>query len=94
VESRIFLRNAGGIPMPVDLGLLMDDGSTRRLTLPVEIWYGGNRYTAIIPGPGKVNAVTLDPETRYPDVRPENNRWPATLPSESSATPPRSATGR
>ena len=51
VESRIDLRNAGGIPMPVDLALLMDDGSTQRLTLPVEIWYGGNRYTAIVPGP-------------------------------------------
>ena len=94
VESRIFLRNAGGIPMPVDLGLLMDDGSTQRLTLPVEIWYGGDRYTAIVPGPKKVNAVTLDPESRYPDVRRENNRWPAALQSESPATPPRSATGR
>ncbi|MDQ3426450.1 MAG: M1 family peptidase, partial [Gemmatimonadota bacterium] len=77
VESRIFLRNAGGIPMPVDLALRMDDGSTQRLTLPVEIWFGGDRYTAIVPGPKKVNAVTVDPESRYPDVTRENNRWPA-----------------
>jgi hypothetical protein len=76
VESRIFLRNAGAIPMPVELGLLMDDGSTQRLSLPVEIWFGGGRYTAIVPGPRKVNAVTVDPETRYPDIQRENNRWP------------------
>jgi hypothetical protein len=95
VESRIFLRNAGGIPMPVELGLLMDDGSTQRLRLPVEIWFGGDRYTAIIPGPKKVNAVTLDPDSRYPDVRRENNRWPAGIgQSETLTIPPRSATGR
>jgi hypothetical protein len=95
VESRILLRNPGGIPMPVDLALLMDDGSTQRLTLPVEIWFGGDRYTAIVPGPKKVNAVTVDPESRYPDVRRENNRWPAGISqSETLTTPPRSATGR
>ena len=39
VESRIYLRNAGAMPMPVELSLLMDDGTTQRLTLPVEIWF-------------------------------------------------------
>jgi len=76
VESRVFLRNLGGIPMPVDLALLMDDGSTERLRLPVEVWFQGERYTAIVPGPGKVNSVTIDPDTAYPDVRRENDRWP------------------
>jgi aminopeptidase N len=76
VESRIFLRNQGGIPMPVDLGLLMDDGSTRRLRLPVEVWFGGDRYTAVVTGPRKVNSVAIDPDSTYPDVRRENNRWP------------------
>jgi Peptidase family M1 domain len=95
VESRIYLRNAGGIPMPVELALLMDDGSTQRLTLPVEIWFGGAAYTAIVPGPRKVKAVTVDPEAKYPDVRRENNRWPAGgAQSETLTAPPRSATGR
>jgi hypothetical protein len=95
VESRIYLRNAGGIPMPVELSLLMDDGSTQRLTLPVEVWFGGATYTAIVPGPKKVNSVIVDPESRYPDVRRENNRWPATVTrSESLTAPPRPATGR
>ena len=95
VESRIYLRNAGGIPMPVELSLLMDDGSTQRLTLPVEIWFGGATYTAIVPGPRKVNSVTVDPESRYPDVRRDNNRWPAGITrSESLTAPPPPATGR
>nr|MBA3260404.1 M1 family metallopeptidase [Gemmatimonadales bacterium] len=76
VESLIHLRNAGGIPMPVDLELLMDDGSTRRLRLPAEIWYHGERFTAVLPGPARVNGVVVDPDGVYPDVRRENNRWP------------------
>jgi hypothetical protein len=76
VESRIVLRNLGGIPMPVELALLLDDGSTARLRLPAEIWFGGDRYEAVVPGPRKVNGVTIDPDGAYPDVRRENNRWP------------------
>jgi hypothetical protein len=76
VEARIHLRNAGGIPMPVDLALLLDDGTTRRVRLPVEIWFGGGRYTAVIPGPRKVNSVIIDPEGLYPDVARADNRWP------------------
>jgi len=95
VESRIYLRNTGGIPMPVELALLMDDDSTQRLTLPVEIWFGGATYTAIVPGPRKVSSVTLDPDARYPDVRRENNRWGAkAVQSETLTAPPRPATGR
>ena len=30
--------------MPVELELTFDDGSTQVVKLPVEIWYGGNRY--------------------------------------------------
>lgn len=75
VVSRIYLRNAGQMPMPVELSLLLDDGSTRRIRLPVEVWSRGNRYTAVIPGPMKVNAVTIDPDGWYPDVKRDNNTW-------------------
>jgi aminopeptidase N len=75
VVSRVYLRNAGQMPMPVELSLLLDDGSTQRLTLPVEIWGKGDRYTALIPGPKKVNGVTIDPDGWYPDVDRTNNRW-------------------
>ncbi len=76
VESRIHLRNVGAIPMPVQLALQMDDGSTQRLKLPVEIWFEGNRFTALVPGPRKVTGVVVDPDDVYPDVVRNNNRWP------------------
>ncbi|HWN17445.1 MAG TPA: M1 family metallopeptidase [Gemmatimonadales bacterium] len=75
IASRIYLRNAGAMPMPVELELVMDDGTTKQLSLPVEVWYGGNRYSVLIPEAQKVVRVTIDPKKLYPDVRRGNNVW-------------------
>ncbi|HEX7336341.1 MAG TPA: M1 family metallopeptidase [Gemmatimonadales bacterium] len=73
--TKVYLRNAGQMPMPVELELVMDDGSKERLSLPVEIWYGGRSYTVSVGGPRKVVRVTIDPKNQYPDIRRANNRW-------------------
>ena len=86
VVSRVYLRNVGQMPMPVELALTMDDGSTQRVRLPVEIWGLRNTYTALIAGPRKVNGVAVDPDGWYPDVDRTNNRWPAT-PAAGAPTP-------
>jgi len=75
VASRVYLRNVGAMPMPVELELVMDDGSTRQVSLPVEIWYGGDRYDLLLPEGRKVIKATIDPRSIYPDVRRENNVW-------------------
>jgi hypothetical protein len=74
------------MPMPVELELVMDDGSKERLVLPVEVWYGGRDYTALVPGPKKVVGVTIDPKNYYPDIRRGNNRWAAAR-TAAGATP-------
>jgi hypothetical protein len=81
--SRVHLRNVSPMPMPVELSLRMDDGSGQHLSLPVEIWYGGNQYSVQVPGPQRVVAATIDARNVYPDVRRENNTWMA--PSTSTA---------
>ena len=63
------------MPMPVELDLRLEDGTTRRLSLPVEIWYGGNRYAVTVPGPQRVVGATIDARNQYPDVRREDNSW-------------------
>jgi peptidase M1-like protein len=73
--SLVYLRSATAMPMPVELDLRMDDGTTQQLSLPVDVWYGGGRYAAVVSGPKKVVGVTVDPKNYYPDVRRENNRW-------------------
>ena len=65
------------MPMPVELALMMDDGSTQRLRLPVEIWYAGSQYTLQVPGPKRVVGAAIDTRNLYPDVRRENNAWMA-----------------
>ena len=79
-KSRVRLRMVGPMVMPVPLALTMDDGSTRRLSLPAQIWYGGPVYTLHVPGPGKVVSAVIDPDGVLPDIRRDNNRWPATPP--------------
>ena len=76
VVSRIYLRNAGGMPMPVELALVMDDGSTQRLTLPVEIWCGGPLHRDRA---GAKEGQQRDdrPGGLVPGCRRANNRWPA-----------------
>jgi len=47
------------------------------MSLPVEVWYGGDHYNVLVPEPKKVVRVTIDPKKLYPDVRRENNVWSA-----------------
>ena len=74
-RQRIFLRNAGPLVMPVRLGIGYEDGTTDKVTLPVEIWFYGNRYFYVVDSPKKITAVTVDPDTAFPDVDRSNNAW-------------------
>jgi hypothetical protein len=93
VASRVYLRSATPMPMPVELDLRMNEGTTQHLSLPVEVWEGGSQYTAVIPGPRTVVGVTVDPKKLYPDVRRENNRWDAPK-TASGAAPVPGSTGQ
>jgi hypothetical protein len=93
VASRVYLRSATPMPMPVELDLRMSDGTTRHLSLPVEVWLAGQQYTAVVPGPPTVVGVTVDPKNFYPDVRRENNRWQAPRPTAGTA-PAQGSTGQ
>jgi hypothetical protein len=74
VASRIFLRNAGPLVMPVDLELTAADGRKERMQLPVEVWFGGPGYELVLQGK-RVGAVTIDPEKAFPDILRDNNAW-------------------
>jgi aminopeptidase N len=93
VASRVHLRSVTAMPMPVELDLRMNDGTVQHLSLPVDVWSGGPRYTAIVSGPKTVVGVTVDPKNWYPDVQRQNNRWDAprttsgTTPAQRSARP-------
>jgi len=72
----------------VKLELVMDDGTTKQMSLPVEVWYGGDRYNVLVPEARKVVRVTIDPKRLYPDVRRENNVWSAPTSAATGAGAP------
>jgi hypothetical protein len=73
----IALRSLGAAVMPVELELGYADGSQGTVKLPVEIWYGGNRYVYRAP-PGKaIVSARVNPDGQFPDVAPGNDAWTA-----------------
>lgn len=73
----VTLRSLGAAVMPVELELGFADGTTQIVKLPVEIWYGGNRYVyRLIPGNPIVGA-RVNPDGQFPDLVPANDGWAA-----------------
>jgi hypothetical protein len=73
----IAIRDKGDLAMPVVLRLEFSDGSTQLVTHPAEVWFAGDRrYVSRVPLRGRVlRAVVLDPEGRFQDIVPGDNRW-------------------
>jgi len=47
------------------------------VSLPVEVWLEGNRYTYLTELPARLTRVVLDPDGRVPDLNRRNNTWSA-----------------
>ena len=73
----ITLRSLGGAVMPVELELGFADGTTQLVKLPVEIWYGGNRYVYRIATGRAIVRARVNPDGRFPDLVPTNDAWSA-----------------
>lgn len=72
---RVVIRNVGQQVAPVELQVTYSDGSIQLLKYPVEIWYKGDKYTAMIPTDKTVVAATVNPDGQFPDLNPANNGW-------------------
>ena len=62
----------------MELQITYADSTTQLLKYPVEIWYKGDRYTAVIPTEKPVIAATVNPDGQFPDLISGNNGWKAT----------------
>ncbi|MDT0648840.1 M1 family metallopeptidase [Autumnicola edwardsiae] len=72
----ITVSNKGDIPMPVELKLTYEDGTTENLRLPVEIWQRGDTWSHLLETEKTLESVELDPEKILPDVNFSNDSWP------------------
>ncbi len=73
------LANRGGIPMPVKMKITYQDGSTERITLPVEIWQRGNEWNYLHKTGKQVQKVEIDPDKILPDINSSNDVWPSQI---------------
>jgi hypothetical protein len=73
--AEVVLRSLGSAVMPVELRVGYADGTDDLIKLPVEIWYGGNRYLYRY-NPGKqIVSARVNPDGAFPDVVPANDGW-------------------
>ncbi len=73
--STIYMSNRERSAYPVKLKIEYMDGTSDSLKLPVEVWYGGEKYALKIKHPTPVRSVTADPGNRLPDSNRKNNVW-------------------
>jgi hypothetical protein len=81
-----------GPPIRPMRNMTMLDSLTATVRYPVDVWFGGARSftAAITTGARRITEVQLDPDCRFPDRDPSDNRWPrVTAPAPDPAAPPR-----
>lgn len=72
----ITVEDRGDAPMPVLLAVTLENGETRRVTVPVDVWLeGARRHRVELSVPGRVQRVEIDPEDVLLDVDRTNDAW-------------------
>jgi hypothetical protein len=73
-------RNTGGLVSPLPVKLTYEDGSTREMTIPAEIWRMDNtKVTRMFVEPKRVTSFELDARNQIADADETNNTYPARL---------------
>lgn len=62
------------LPMPVTVEIKEENGTSKRVNLPVEIWQSGPTWRFRYTG-GKIESVNIDPDKVLPDINTINNLW-------------------
>jgi hypothetical protein len=77
--TEVYLSSRGQMVMPLDLAYTVrdSDGTVReeRVSLPVDMWNLGSRFTYRLRGASPVRRVVVDPDSVLPDIDRTNNSW-------------------
>jgi hypothetical protein len=73
----ITVENKGRAPMPVLLVARGASGDTTNLTVPVDVWFQGEKKVAVrMAVPEDFTRLEIDPTQRFPDADRSNQSWP------------------
>jgi hypothetical protein len=74
---QVTVENKGGLIMPLIFDLQFQDGTTRRIHIPAEIWKRSEKeVTKVFACEREVKSIVLDPQLETADVDISNNAWP------------------
>jgi peptidase M1-like protein len=71
--GRVILENKGAMQLPVFLRVTYADRTTESVTLPVDLWNQGPRFTWRARNGKRVMRAEVDPEGKFPDADRSNN---------------------
>ena len=72
----ITIESRGEMPMPVPLAIGRADGTSQRITVPVNVWLEGQRRTTVrVASSPALSSVVIDAEGMFPDVNRGNQTW-------------------
>ncbi len=73
--AEITIENLEKMVMPVSVKVIETNGTEHMLSLPVEIWQRGSKWTFDVPTTSEIKQVSVDPEKKLPDFDRANNTW-------------------
>ena len=71
----VTIENLEKMVMPVNVKVIETNGTEHILSLPVEIWQRGAKWTFDVPTTSEIKQVSVDPEKKLPDFDRGNNTW-------------------
>ncbi|WGK65178.1 M1 family metallopeptidase [Croceiramulus getboli] len=73
----IVFEKPGGIPMPIIVEYTYADGSTKKVTYPVQVWRKNDaEVSKAVASDKEITKITVDPDLETADVDTSNNSWP------------------
>lgn len=73
----IVFEKPGGLPMPVIVEYVYEDGTKQKVTYPAQVWrLNDEEITKVIASDKKLIGITVDPEEKTADIDTSNNSWP------------------
>ena len=76
---QVVFEKPGGLVMPLIVELTYADGTSEKVTYPVQIWRKNDKVVSkVIPSNKEITKIVVDPDLETADVDVNNNSWPKT----------------
>ncbi|MDT0675762.1 M1 family metallopeptidase [Autumnicola musiva] len=76
---QVTFEKPGGLIMPLIVEITYADGTSEKITYPVQIWRrNNNQVSKVIPTSKEITKIVVDPDLETADVDVSNNAWPKT----------------